>query len=146
MVCENNSVLLTLSTTVDSPHKGPVIRSFNHFFVVSLNKLLDKELSCRWCETAWCSCDVIVMVWLCFFVTPSVRDRFMWSVHPYFLGLLDWNWVNRMSVTEASKVILKTMGKIPNHNTTNRKPSVCIFFGIYSVYCIASVPFTDMDK
>ena len=42
---------------LDSPHKWPVMSTFVVFFVVSLNKLL----SCRWFETPWRSCDVIVM-------------------------------------------------------------------------------------
>ena len=36
---------------VDSPHKRPVIRSFDVSFDVSLYKLLDKQSSCRWFET-----------------------------------------------------------------------------------------------
>ena len=33
--------------------KGPVIRCFGVFFVVSLNKLLDKQSKRRWFETQW---------------------------------------------------------------------------------------------
>ena len=32
-------------------------------FIPSLNKLLDKQSSCQWFDTSWCSCDVAVM-WL----------------------------------------------------------------------------------
>ena len=31
---------------VDSAHKGPVMQSFDVFFIVSLNKLLNKQSSC----------------------------------------------------------------------------------------------------
>ena len=36
---------------VDSPHKGPVMRSFDGFNVVSRNKMLNKRSSCCWFET-----------------------------------------------------------------------------------------------
>ena len=39
----------------------PVIRSFDVFFDVSPNKLLNKQSSFRWFETPWYSCDVTVM-------------------------------------------------------------------------------------
>ena len=42
---------------IDSPHKWPITRSV----VVILNKLLNKQLSCRWFETKQCLCDVTVM-------------------------------------------------------------------------------------
>ena len=45
----------------DSPHKGSVMRSFDVFFDVSQNKLLNKQLSCWWSEMPWCSCDITVM-------------------------------------------------------------------------------------
>ena len=34
-------------------HKGPVMWSFDVFFVVILNKLLNKQLSCWWFEILW---------------------------------------------------------------------------------------------
>ena len=37
---------------VDSPHKGPILRSFNVFFVLSLNPLCDKQSCGRWFETS----------------------------------------------------------------------------------------------
>ena len=46
---------------MDSPHKGPVIYSFDVFFAVNLNRLLGKQSSCQWVEMPWCSCDVTVM-------------------------------------------------------------------------------------
>ena len=36
---------------VDSPHQGPVMLSFDIFFDVSLNKPLNKQLSCQWFDT-----------------------------------------------------------------------------------------------
>ena len=42
---------------VDSPHKGPVKQSFHIFFVISRNKLLNKQLRS---EPPRCSCDVTV--------------------------------------------------------------------------------------
>ena len=35
---------------VDSPHKGSVIWIFDTLFSVSLNKLLNKDFNCRYCE------------------------------------------------------------------------------------------------
>ena len=54
-LCEGNPLV-----TGGFPHNGPVIRSFDVSFV-SLNKLLDKQLSSWWFETARRSCDVTVM-------------------------------------------------------------------------------------
>ena len=33
---------------------------YDVFFVVGLSKLLNKQSSCCWFETPWCSCDVII--------------------------------------------------------------------------------------
>ena len=52
VLCEGNPL-----SPVDSPHKGPMIWSFDAFFVVSLNKMLNKFSSCQWFEIWWCSCD-----------------------------------------------------------------------------------------
>ena len=41
---------------------GAVMRSFNVFCSVRLNKLLNKHSSFRWCETPWCSCEVTVTI------------------------------------------------------------------------------------
>ena len=41
---------------VDSHHKGPVMRNFEVFFVVSLIKKWNKQSSCL-----WCSCDITLM-------------------------------------------------------------------------------------
>ena len=34
------------------------MQSFGVLFVISQTKLRNKQLSCRWFETPWCSCDV----------------------------------------------------------------------------------------
>ena len=45
----------------DFPNKGPVMMGFYIFFVVTLNKLLNRHLSC-WCfEMHWYLCDIITM-------------------------------------------------------------------------------------
>ena len=45
----------------DSSHKGSVMRTFDNFFVVGLNNLLNTWYSCWWFETPYHSCgfDVI---------------------------------------------------------------------------------------
>ena len=49
---------------VDSLHKGPVMWTFDISIVVSLNNLLNKQLSGWWFETPRCSCDVTVVIML----------------------------------------------------------------------------------
>ena len=44
---------------VESPHKGQVMRSFDVYCAVSQTKLFD--LSSRWFETPWPSCDAIAI-------------------------------------------------------------------------------------
>ena len=53
-LCEGNPPL-------DSPHKGPVMQSSGVFFDVSLNKLLNIQLSYQWFEISWCSCGKTVI-------------------------------------------------------------------------------------
>ena len=43
---------------VDSPYKRPVMWSFDIFFFVTLNKLLNKLSACQWFEIPWCSSDI----------------------------------------------------------------------------------------
>ena len=50
-----------LPVTSGSPLKRPIMRSFYITFVVNLNELLNNQPSCRWFETPWPSCDVIMM-------------------------------------------------------------------------------------
>ena len=49
--------------SLDSSKTEPVILSIEKFFVVSLNKLLAKQLSRQVFEMPWCSCDITVMYW-----------------------------------------------------------------------------------
>ena len=44
---------------VDYTHKGPVMQNFGVFFVVNMNKLLNKQLSWQLFQT-WCLCDVTI--------------------------------------------------------------------------------------
>ena len=50
---------------VESPHKGKVMRSFDGFFVFSLNKLLNKHSICWWFETPFISAYVSSMLIWC---------------------------------------------------------------------------------
>ena len=52
----------TWSSISSTFHKGPVMRSFNVFFCVSLNEPLNEQSSCRWFDTPWRSCVVIIML------------------------------------------------------------------------------------
>ena len=58
VLCEEDRLF-----SVNSHHKGPVIRHFDVPVIVSLNKLLNKLSSYQWLETPWRPCDVIVMIW-----------------------------------------------------------------------------------
>ena len=42
-----------LGVTVDSPHKGPIIKKCHGVFVVDSIKPLNKEFRSRWNETPW---------------------------------------------------------------------------------------------
>ena len=46
---------------MDSPHNGLETQSFDIFFVVSLNKLLNKQSSFRGLATPWRLCDISVL-------------------------------------------------------------------------------------
>ena len=45
---------------MDSPHKGPIVWKFHVFFVVSQNKLFNKQSSCQWLKVIF-SCDAAVL-------------------------------------------------------------------------------------
>ena len=66
---ETLSALLTFVRTnrqlpVGFPHEGPVVmRCLYVAFVVGLYKSLNKQSSCWWYETPWCTGDVTVMRW-----------------------------------------------------------------------------------
>ena len=51
---------------VDPHKKWPLMRSFDVFFDINLNKLWKKHSGCIWFETAWRSCDIVVMRWQSF--------------------------------------------------------------------------------
>ena len=63
VLCEGNH-----EWWLDSSHTGPTM-SFHVLFVVSLNKLLNKQQSCRWSETPWHSRDVTVKSVACYIVS-----------------------------------------------------------------------------
>ena len=48
--------------SVDSHHKKSIMRNFHVTFVFVLNKLLNKQTSCRWFETQGRSCRVTVLL------------------------------------------------------------------------------------
>ena len=44
------------------PDKRAVMRVFDISFIISSNKLLNKQSSCQWLEVPWCLCDVTVIL------------------------------------------------------------------------------------
>ena len=75
-----SSILLSLCerNPLDFSHKGTGKRSSVACFVDSLNKLVNKGLSCQWIGMPWCSCDVTLMIYLCtnvFFTTKLKQER-----------------------------------------------------------------------
>ena len=63
---ETLSALLALcvgNLPVTDGFMNPLIKRQYVLFVVSLNKLLNQQLSCWWFEWRWHSCDIIVMIW-----------------------------------------------------------------------------------
>ena len=62
--CNGNAFAITgpfVLVTGGFHNKGSVMRSFDVFFDVSMNKSLNKQSIRRWVETPWRLCDVIVM-------------------------------------------------------------------------------------
>ena len=86
-ICEGNPPI-TPRSPVDSPHKGsvPVIP----FLEVSLNKLLNKESSCRWSETSWRHDDCVIFLvgWQSAGVINHSRadPNFMWDMNLVITG------------------------------------------------------------
>ena len=66
----------------DPPLLGLVVSSFAVFVDVSLNKVLNKQPSCRRFETRWRSCDVTVI--------SQARQAF-WEISPMFFIISFWN-------------------------------------------------------
>ena len=93
------SVLLTFvnkrRSLVDSPHREPVLWSFDVPFVVSLNKQLNKYLNRLWIETQWCLCDVTVMTWFnhCGHIMAGIlQTSYSPSISRKISFLLWWSW------------------------------------------------------
>ena len=61
---ETPSALLVIWWPVYSLLKGPVMRSFVVFLVISPNKLWNTQWSCLWFEMPWGACDVAVWIYL----------------------------------------------------------------------------------
>ena len=65
-------------------HKQPVTWNFVVFYVLSLNKLLTKQSSCRGSEMHWSSCDVTVMSnefnmgWTYWFMVIEWCKKLLW--------------------------------------------------------------------
>ena len=81
---EVTPALLTLQCAIfrlmmDSQLKGPTIQNFGGFFVVSWNKLLNKQLNFRLFETSQRSCDAIA-VGNGYFLYFSAKKALMWNV------------------------------------------------------------------
>ena len=58
----------------------PVMRDFGVLFVISLNKVLNKQWRCRWFGTLWFSCVVRVMLF-----HVSVQE-WSWRLNVFYLG------------------------------------------------------------
>ena len=62
-LCAGNS-----SVTIEFPTQRPVMRSFDVFFDLGLNKWLSKQSRCRWFETPsrslWCQCYAKEFGWM----------------------------------------------------------------------------------
>ena len=111
--------------SMDSPHQGPVMRSFDVFFVVSLNIFLNHP-SFRWIETQQRSFDFIVM----YAINPSCtgqpklitlsepitrlltalfpafpRHQKLWYWYPNMGSYLLWMWIPIISVRHRLLVL-----------------------------------------
>ena len=89
------------------PSQRPLMWNFNVFFVVSLNKLMNKWLMCLWFERPWHSCDInemafamirtdtdqmqmLLYIWYilrCHFTSPGYNElnTFVTIIHAFFL-------------------------------------------------------------
>ena len=77
---------------VESPHKGPVIRSLDAFFVLGQNKLFKKQSSCQWFQTPWRVChvsDPLIMFWL-WYTCQEATSLTNWNIvilgHPLLIA------------------------------------------------------------
>ena len=68
---------------VDSTHNAPIVLSFDGFFAVNLNKLLNKQSTIQRTETTLCPCDVtlmdmhafLILLWFVAVVMRSISPR-----------------------------------------------------------------------
>ena len=84
-------------SSLNSPHKGPVMRTWC-FFDVSSHTLLNKQSNDRWFESTWRSCDVIVMMgytaavaWqkASMYIVRHMRSGFTAQSYSFFLTVWD---------------------------------------------------------
>ena len=68
-------------------HEGPVRRRFNVLFDDISNKLLSKQMLCRWFKTPWRSCDVIIMFYQYLVVITSNITFAKLISEKYFYGI-----------------------------------------------------------
>ena len=66
---------------VDSPHKGPLMRSFGDFFVVGRKELLRKQSSCHEFEMPWYSHDITSMIYAEHTWPASCRQHFCMHIN-----------------------------------------------------------------
>ena len=86
-----------LFVTAEFPHKGLV-----DVAIVSLNKLLNKQLSCLWFETSWCSSDVPEMcsipshAWNCTVLSSMMAKYEILKIHIITANLLGYSFCLRV--------------------------------------------------
>ena len=117
-------------------HKRPV----RHSFGVSLNKLLNKQMSCLWSETPWHYYPKKYAHGFCFAVLCCgyTLTDFPISIRLTSLALWQSN-----DCPSASKATLMNMDKyfmwihyerLHNHSKAKHNKTVCIFLGIYCMW------------
>ena len=77
-------------------HKETAMRNFEIFFVISPNKLLNKQLSCWWFEAPWQPRDVTVLYSAC------ARDVIKWKHFPRYWPFV--RGIHRPPVVPLTKV------------------------------------------
>ena len=105
------------------------------FFVVRLNKLLKRLLSCRWCGTSWRSCDGTVMVcelhrhWL-----KSNSYTYMWrqenimECYPHWSAWMAKLWECCRCRWHAINVVMMPIFVVTGrHGISNQRQLVCFF-------------------
>ena len=102
---------------VDSPYKGPLTQGLGAFFDINPNKLWDKQSNCRWCETSWILCDVIVT----YGFAIRIHSTSLY-IHEGFPGPHHHSLWGTPSVLVASRAIL-AMALVYLHLAPNWQPS-----------------------